>query len=926
MTTAERTWLMDLLPYIHRLRDEETGGPLGGLLSVVAEQVEALQDDVDDLYADWFIETCRDWVVPYIGELVGYRPGASALATADVGSREWQLRARYLVPRRDVANSVAHRRRKGALALLEQLAFDVAGWPARAVEHHPLLVVDQHLNHLHLDRGRTVDLRDRDGLDRIGGAFDDTAHAVAAGRITSSHTRRRHDIPNVGLFVWRLQPFRLKWAPARNIDRAKNRFTFDVLGVDQPLVTKPIAEPDATHIADELNVPGFIRRIALETNTADYYDPGDSLCLFRPVAGSRGDHPKLEPIPASAVVSTDLTGWQYRPHPGQVAIDPVLGRIAFHPRESVNRGIWVSYHHAFSGAMGGGEYIRPLRPIDGRKPYSVGRGSKYPTIAKAYAQWEQDRVDPMNRDAVIEINDNEEYVEAVRIQLRPGQRLEIRAAQGRSPLIRLVDLHANRPDSWEIEGLPAEDVGATDDEPQDAADDWSDEFEAEVGTEADRDAASDAVQQTAPRQSSGSANPAKGTTGSAALSRAAPPTAVSPIHAHPQGGGGQETGTQDGASDQPTAKPESSGTHDATSDGGRDKPSTQDGTSAHPEGSGTRDGTSDGGSSQPPTHGGTSDGGSKPPTHGDATTSDSETTSGKPDSGHKPDKPDPCPPLPNRPAPDSPPRLVLDGLTIAGRSVRISGEIGMVLIRHSTLVPGWWLDPDCCPTDEDEASLELDDLCGGLVIEQSIVGTIVVSRNEVSTEPIPIAISDSIIDATRPDLDALAAPDGRRAHASLTIRRSTVFGRLGVHRMELGEDSIFADHVSVTRRQVGCVRFSFVPLGSRTPRRYECQPDAARLLVEDGFAGKPDLAIGRANALAIVDLRVRPRFDSVRYRTPAYARLAELCPVEISAGASDGSEMGAFHDLFQPIREANLSARLDEFTPAGSDAGILFET
>lgn len=857
MTTAERTWLVDLLPYIYRLRDEETGGPLGGLLSVIAEQVKAVQDDVEGLYGDWFIETCRDWVVPYIGELIGYRSGSQAVATGDVGSQEWLLRSRYLVPRRDVANSLAHRQRKGTLALLEQLASDVSGWPSRAVEHHPLLVIDQHLNHLRLERGRTVDLRDRDGLDRIGGAFDDNAHAVAAGRITSSHTRRRHDIPNVGLFVWRLQPFSVTCAPARNIDRAKNRFTFDVLGVDQPLITKPIAEPTATHIADELNVPAFIRRIAFDTNTADYYGPDDSLCVYRPVSGSRGEHPKLEPVPDSAVVSADLSGWHYRPRPGQVAIDPVLGRIAFHARESVNRGIWVSYQRAFSAAMGGGEYIRPLRPIDGRTPYSVGRDGSFATIGKAYEQWQKDRSDPTKRDAVIEITDNEEYVEAVRISLRPGDRLEIRAAQERSPLIRLVDLHANRPDSWEIEGLPAADPAPGDDE--------------------------------ATGEQHG---------GSIAHAVGGPPTAAGPVHAAPKGGGKTSTGTQDGTSEQPVAKPEGSGTQDGTSDGGSGKPTTQDGA----------------------TGGSTSDGTSTPGKPG---------TPGKPDvpaKPHKPDKPDDCPPLTRSAGPDSPPRLVLDGLTIAGRSVRISGEIGLVVIRHSTLVPGWWLDPDCCPTDEDEPSLELDDLCGGLVIERSIVGSIAVSRNEVSTEPMPIAISDSIVDATLPTLDALSAPDGRRAHAALTIRRSTVFGRLGVHRLELGEDSIFVDHVSVTRRQVGCVRFSFVPLGSRTPRRYECQPDAALERVRERYAGKPELAGERDDALAMAELRVRPRFDSIRYRTPAYARLAELCPVEISAGASDGSEMGAFHDLFQPIREANLRARLEEFTPAGSDAGILFET
>jgi len=848
MTTAERSWLMDLLPYIHRLRDEETGGPLGGLLDVIAEQADALRADVDDLYGDWFIETCRDWVVPYIGELVGYRAGARAVVAAGTGSPEWLLRERYLAPRRDVANSVTNRRRKGALALLEQLALDVAGWPARAVEHFPLLVVDQHLNHLHLDRGRTVNLRDRDVLDALGGAFDEIAHRSAAGRIASSHTRRRHAIPNVGVFVWRLQPFSLTRAPARTIDRATNRFTFDVLGVDQPLVTKPVAEPAPTHIADALNVPAFIRRIPFETNTADYYGPGDSICVYRPVRGSRTDRPKLAPIPESALVSTDLTDWQYRPRRGQVAIDPVLGRIAFHPRDSVNRGIWVTYHRAFAAAMGGGEYIRPLRPVDGRQRYAVGRGGTFATIGDAYRQWDQDRADPAKRDAVIEITDDEEYVEAPRIQLHPGERLEIRAAQERSPLIRLVDLHANRADSWEIEGLPAENPTPSEDggagEPGEEWDAWSD---AELEAEED---AVDAEQPTPAAAKAMSTSP---------MTQTAP--TMTGLIAAPEGG---PTGTQDGTS-----------TTTGTQDGTSDQTGTKDGTSDQ---TGTKDGTSD------------------------------------------------CPPARRLPAPDSPPRLVLDGLTIAGRAVRISGEIGMVVIRHSTLVPGWWLDPDCCPTNEDDPSLQVDDLCGGLVIEHSILGTIFVSRSEVTTEPMPIAISDSILDATRPDLDALSDPDGRRAHAVLTIRRSTVFGRLGVHRMELGEDSIFTDHVSVTRRQVGCVRFSYVPIGSRTPRRYECQPDTARARIEERFVDHPELAAEHADALAMADLRTRPRFDSVRYRTPAYARLSELCPAEISAGASDGSEMGAFHDLFQPIREANLQARLEEYVPAGIDVGIVFET
>ena len=69
---------------------------------------------------------------------------------------------------------------------------------------------------------------------------------------------------------------------------------------------------------------------------------------------------------------------------------------------------------------------------------------------------------------------------------------------------------------------------------------------------------------------------------------------------------------------------------------------------------------------------------------------------------------------------------------------------------------------------------------------------------------------------------------------------------------------------------------------------------------------------------------MRPQFTSSRYGNPAYAQLALTCADEIVRGASDESEMGAFHNLFQPQREANLAARLDEFTPAGMNVGIIF--
>jgi hypothetical protein len=160
------------------------------------------------------------------------------------------------------------------------------------------------------------------------------------------------------------------------------------------------------------------------------------------------------------------------------------------------------------------------------------------------------------------------------------------------------------------------------------------------------------------------------------------------------------------------------------------------------------------------------------------------------------------------------------------------------------------------------------------------------------------------------------------AFVVLTVRNSTVFGIVDVHAIELAENSIFNHCVNVARRQLGCMRFCYVPAGCRTPRRYHCQPD---LGTQPLLAASPD-SPARKTALASERLRLRPQYESVRYGMPGYGRLSHTCALEIQRGAQDESEMGVFHDLYEPQRRANLLARLNEFTPAGADVGILFVT
>jgi hypothetical protein len=716
--------LYALLPAVHRMRDEEAGGPLRALLGVIGEQVDVVEEDIDRLYDNWFIETCDDCMVPYIADLIGYRPVLEAGLPATTDSAEGRLRNKRLIPRREVADTLGHRRQKGTLSLFEKLATSVTDWPARAVEFYCLLGWTQSLDHLHLDRGRTVDLRDGEALERLGGPLDRLAHTVDIRRTISSRQIGQYNIPSIGVFVWRLKPYSITDCRPLCIEsEGPECFTFSVLGNDTQLYTKP--EP-ALGSSSELALPLPISRGALTEwvqkrppkakASDDYYGEGRSFAIHAK------DWPKPgadQPIPPDRIIPADLSDWRYSAPRDHILVDPVLGRIAFPVRQRPAAGLRVTYHYGFSADMGGGEYDRTLSQPEGAMFYYVDQDAQevlknnvFNSIGSAIAKWEKDKP----RAAVIEIKDSRDYTERLSIALQDEQSLQLRAANRKRPVIRLLDQITDGPDALAISGKRAS-------------------------------------------------------------------------------------------------------------------------------------------------------------------------------------------------------RFVIDGLVIVGRNISIKGpadldskdgDICDVIIRHSTLVPGWALECNCDPKRPNEPSIEILDSTAKLRIEHSIVGSIYVVADEKTRDPVDIAISDSIVDATGAELVAigtLKADMERLAFANLTIVRTTVIGRVAVHAVPLAENTVFMSQVQVARRQIGCMRFCYVTPVSRTPRRYHCQPD-----------------ISPAQQHA----RVRPRFNSLRYGKATYCQLALDCAAEILRGADDESEMGAFHDLFQPQRTANLRARLDEYAPAAFDAGILF--
>ncbi len=739
--------LYDLMPVVYRMRDAEIGYPLRDFLRVMATQANLLEADIARLYNNWFIETCDDWVVPYIGDLLGYTLLPEARALGEDGAPAAKL-GRVLAPRADVANTIDARRRKGTLALLDDLARDAAGWPARAVEFYRLLGWVQHLDHQHRRRGGTADVRDPGVMQRISwanGAFDSLAHSVDVRRVGSHHRRGRYGVPDVGLFVFRLRSYAVTTTPAYCVeDIGPHCYAFSVLGNDTPLFQRPETPQTATSITQESQLPVPLRRYRFADRgpLADYasvsdalYGEGKSVAIYAPDWPSKGQG---LPVPREALMPADLAGWHYQIPKGRAAIDPERGRLMFPANLRPKRGVWVSYQYGFAADLGGGEYARTTPELENATRYIVHTllpnsdptqgdllQGHFASIGDALAAWSKAKAaTPTLRALVIELAESGVYDGNLDLQLAAGEAIQVRAADRTRPVLRLLDARASQSDALGVSG-----------------------------------------------------------------------------------------------------------------------------------GAGSR--------------------------------------------------------------------FILDGLLIIGRGIEVhvqdegtesstpAPDLCEIVIRHCTLVPGWILQCECDPKRPGEPSVTLDGTRASLRVEHSIIGPISVISPPRRGEPPLVQLCDSVLDATGPERVAIGAPDEAVAYVTTSIRRCTVIGEVQVHSIQLAEDCIFVSLVRVLRRQLGCMRFCYVPPGSRTPQRYHCQPDLATAAVP--LAQRP-----------AETLRVTPLLRSLRYSTPDYVRLHDRCCDEIRSGASDGSAMGVYHDLYEPQREANLAVRLQEYVPANSDAGILF--
>ena len=335
---AEKLW--EWIPSIYRHEDGLESNPnphvLRALVEMIALHAAIARRDIDRVWEDQFIDTCDDWAVPYIGDLVGTR-------LLNGFNREGR--------RIDVAKTIFYRRRKGTPAVLQALIQDIARWEGVAVESFRRLGRTVH----RLDcepaqqlgpvtetpSGGTADLRNARAKEVVDGPFDDFAHTPDFRRHRGF--RGRYNITKLNLHLYRLQVYEVEFATPFHL--SDDIYTMDPSGRDVLLFAPDTrVNQDRWQRVEEWQVPKPIPCQLLSRQT--------DLLVPSAIAVHIGE----TQVDGSDFLSGNLArGPIAGTANARVIVDPTLGKLQ--PIDSDEVSV-PRYHYGFSGEIGAGTYGR----------------------------------------------------------------------------------------------------------------------------------------------------------------------------------------------------------------------------------------------------------------------------------------------------------------------------------------------------------------------------------------------------------------------------------------------------------------------------------------------------------------------------------------------------------------------------------------
>jgi hypothetical protein len=413
---ADQLW--NLLPAVYRAEDSDDFdrvGPLREIIDRIGLQAAILRRSIDRLWEDQSIETCDDWVIAYMADLLA----TNLVASLDARGQ-----------RLDVAKTIYYRRRKGTVAILEEIATDITGWNARVVEFFRRLSRTRHnldpalgwpaatpdpAGNRQLQQvqglvgsltqtpmGGWADLRQVYGATKARSAFDEFFYTADVRR--GKGQLGWYNIPRLGVFLWRLISFSAgeaiespltRTAPNRGIGVTPmqdavcpDRYTFDPTGREIPLFAAPSrpfgdawVSPAEWQLPVEISQPLLERELEhlyavergnfIQYNALGIFDAAGHLIPLESVARDGMGNPILDaegkPMRVRQITA-DPRDWTTRKADFAFLIDPEKGRLWRGDKIPVDENnaaldvstFWVTYHYGFSSTIGAGAFDRRL--------------------------------------------------------------------------------------------------------------------------------------------------------------------------------------------------------------------------------------------------------------------------------------------------------------------------------------------------------------------------------------------------------------------------------------------------------------------------------------------------------------------------------------------------------------------------------------
>ncbi|HEV3092479.1 MAG TPA: hypothetical protein VGX91_13640 [Candidatus Cybelea sp.] len=431
---ADKLW--NLLPAVYREQDADQffddDGPLREMVNRIGATAAELRRSIDRLWEDQSIETCDDWVIPYIATLLDTH------LVIGLDARGQRL---------DVANTIDYRRRKGTLSVLEQIASDITGWDAKAVEFFRRLGRTRHGLDPAIGPGSPAGsdvalLQQAEGLvgnltgTRAGG-FADLRNVYGAGKSRTAFDEFFHTadtrageglfgwqaIPHLGIFVWRLLSLGVGPVTPVAVTKCPGCFCFDPTGRNVPLFALQRgadAFGDNWTSPSEGNLPGPISQSLLDADIAlgpaglqlyPVVPPPSTPSPPSALSVSAGVPPFIDLVPAGNVQD------------GNVMLRPERGQFAYFA--SPPTGVVATYHYGFPSLIGAGPYDRRgqmvVVPTPAPPVTFVGGGTQL--------------TGALPHDGTVTLGDSLTYTGAGNVHVWDA--LTLRADNGQRPLLRL---------------------------------------------------------------------------------------------------------------------------------------------------------------------------------------------------------------------------------------------------------------------------------------------------------------------------------------------------------------------------------------------------------------------------------------------------------------------------------------------------------